>query len=69
MMTRKGHGYDTRTDLHPHRPRVYIPDERGQHWGDWGRVIGYDGEFYHIAFADDENDTRIFTRSEIRVKR
>ena len=49
--------------------KVYIPDERGQHWGDWGRVIAYDGEYYHVAFADDKNDTRVFLRSEIRVSR
>lgn len=49
--------------------RVYIPDERGQFWGDWGIVIGYDGEYYHIAFAGDEKHTLVFTRSEIHVTR
>lgn len=49
--------------------KVYIPDERGQQWSDWGRVIGYDGEYYHIAFADDTSGTRVFLRSEIKVMR
>ena len=49
--------------------RVYIPDERGQFWGDWGIVVGYDGEYYHVAFAGDENNTLIFARREIRVVR
>ena len=49
--------------------RVHIPDERGQFLGDWGIVIGYDGEYYHVAFAGDENNTLIFKRSDIHVSR
>lgn len=49
--------------------RVYIPDDRGNHFGDWGIVVGYDGEYYHIAFAGDKSNTLIFTRSEIHVVR
>lgn len=47
--------------------KVYIPNENGQHWGDWGRVIGYDGEYYHVAFADDKSNVLVFKRQEIRV--
>lgn len=49
--------------------RVYIPDQDGKHCGDWGIVVGYDGEYYHIAFAGDKNNTLIFVRSEIHVAR
>lgn len=49
--------------------RVYIPDDSGKHWGDWGIVVGYDGEYYHVAFAGDQKNTLIFKRSEIRVTR
>ena len=47
--------------------KVYISDEHGRHMGDWGLVIGYDGEYYHIAFAGDSNNTLVFKRNEIRV--
>lgn len=47
--------------------RVYIPNEEGKHYGDWGRVIGYDGEYYHIAFADDKSNVLIFKRSEFHI--
>ena len=49
--------------------KVDIPDENGQFLGDWGIVIGYDGEYYHIAFAGDEENTLVFLRSEFKVCR
>ena len=46
-----------------------IPSFDGKFYGDWGRIIAFDGEYYHIAFADDRNDVQIFTRDEIRIPR
>ena len=48
--------------------RVSIPDWDGN-MTDWGIVVGYDGEYYHIAFAGDENSVLEFKRDEIRVPR
>lgn len=49
--------------------RAYIPDENGRYFGDWGTIVAYDGEYYHIAFADDKNNVLIFKRDEIRIPR
>ena len=46
-----------------------IPSFDGKFNCDWGRIIAFDGEYYHIAFADDRNDVQIFTRDEIRIPR
>ena len=37
--------------------------------GEWGRVIDFDGEYYHVAFCDDKQNVLIFERSELRVSR
>lgn len=47
--------------------KVYIPSFDGKHCGEWGRVIGYDGEYYHIAYADDKNNILIFKRNEFHI--
>lgn len=48
---------------------VDILDENGKATGNWGTVIGYDGDCYHVAFANDMNCIPIFSRDEIRVCR
>lgn len=37
--------------------------------GDWGRVLDFDGEYYHVAFCDDKDNVLIFTRDEISVQK
>ena len=46
-----------------------IPSFDGKFHGDWGRIVAFDGEYYHIAFAEDMNDVQVFTRDEIRIPR
>lgn len=49
--------------------KVFIPSFDGKHHGDWGVVVGYDGDVYHVAFAGDADSTMVFDRKEIRVPR
>ena len=46
-----------------------IPSFDGKFHGDWGRIVAFDSEYYHISFADDKNDVKIFTRDEIHIPR
>jgi hypothetical protein len=48
--------------------RVYFQDWYGD-WNEWGIVVAYDGEYYHVAHAGDERTTLVFARNEIRVPR
>ncbi len=34
---------------------------------DWGKVIDFDGEYYHVAIFDDMNCVLIFERDEIKI--
>lgn len=38
-------------------------------WNDWGIVIGYDGDYYHVAPAGDKNVSIVLARNEMRVRR
>ena len=48
----------------PNGTRVVI--KAAQHWanGEWGIVKHFDGEYYHVAIANG-NEQVIFTRSEL----
>ena len=52
----------------PNGTRVVI--KAAQHWanGEWGIVKHFDGEYYHVAIANG-NEQVIFTRSELRLKK
>lgn len=36
--------------------------------GDWGTIVAFDGEHYHIALFDGD-DAAIFSRNEFRVRK
>ena len=36
--------------------------------GEWGRIVHYDGQNYHIALWDDAQPLLVFSRKEIKVK-
>ena len=40
-----------------------------QQAGDWGIVIGFDGEDYHVAMMGDTNTACVFARSEFTIRR
>lgn len=37
-------------------------------YGEWGVIKYFDGEFYHVAIANDES-TLVFSRNEFKVRR
>lgn len=48
--------------------RVCFRDWDGD-WNEWGIVVAYDGDYYHVAFAGDERTTIVLRRDEMRVPR
>ncbi len=36
-------------------------------YGEWGRIVHYDGQNYHVALYDGEQ-ALVFSRNEIKVK-
>lgn len=48
---------------------VYITDPESIYFGEWGEVMHYDGEVYHIAVAQGKNSLVIFNRDQFRVPR
>jgi hypothetical protein len=49
--------------------RVEIRSPESQDNGQWGIVKRFDGEHYHIAIYNGINDTHVFLRSELLVRR
>lgn len=45
---------------------VNVPNYDGE-LTDWGIIVGYDGEYYHIALFGDKNTILVFERNEIRI--
>lgn len=37
--------------------------------GEWGTIVGMDGEYIYIAIADERNCVLEFTRKEIKVRK
>jgi hypothetical protein len=48
---------------------VKIIDRESFHYGDWGTVVDFDGEYYYIAIFGDVNDAPIFTRNQFKVSK
>ena len=48
---------------------VTITNKDSWHYGDWGIIKSFDGEYYEVAMFGDENDMPIFSRDEFKVKR
>lgn len=49
--------------------KVDLKDWDGRLCCDWGIVKDYDGEYYWIAFAGDDNDVKPYVRNEFVVRR
>lgn len=49
----------------------YVDIKKGNCWseGDWGIIVDYDGDWYHLAYCGDLDDIPVFTRDEFRVPR
>ena len=48
---------------------VTITEPTSIHYGDWGIVKDFDGEYYYVAMFNDESDMPVFIRDEFRVRR
>lgn len=49
--------------------QVTITDRESFHYGDWGTIIDFDGEYYYVAMFGDASDAPIFSRNEFKVKK
>lgn len=49
--------------------KVYITDKESIYFGEWGEIMFYDGEIYHIAIAKGKTSLVIFDRDQFRVPR
>lgn len=49
--------------------KVYITDPESIYCGEWGTIVHYDGECYHIAIANGHHFYPIFDRDQFRVPR
>lgn len=49
--------------------KCYITDKDSIYYGEWGIIRHYDGQYFHVAIANDSETLVIFTRSEIRIPR
>lgn len=49
--------------------RAYIKNEDNIHFNEWGTVVNYDGNYYHVAIFGDTENVAIFERSELYIPR
>lgn len=49
--------------------KVYITAKDSWACGEWGIIKMFDGDYYHIAIANEENMDLVFTRNEFRLPR
>ena len=47
--------------------KVHIKDKESMHFGGWGRVVLFDGEYYHVAMFEDNDCVCIFSRDALKV--
>lgn len=48
---------------------VTITNKDSMYCGEWGRIVHYDGEYYHVAIANDSKNSVIFDRDEFKISR
>ena len=48
---------------------AYITDRDSIYYGEWGRIMDFDGEVYYIAIADGRDSQVIFDRDQFKVRR
>ena len=47
--------------------KVLITDKYCFYWNEWGIITGYDGAYFYIKIADDDDCVPIFTRNQFEV--
>lgn len=48
---------------------AYITDPDSIYYGEWGRIVGFDGEVYYLAIADGKGAEPIFDRDQFKIPR
>lgn len=46
-----------------------IKDPDSIYYGEWGTVVDYDGEVYHVAIANGSDSLPIFDRDQLYIPR
>lgn len=49
--------------------KVHIKDKESFHYNGWGRVVDFDGEYYHVAMFEDKDSVCIFNRKSLKVEK
>jgi hypothetical protein len=49
--------------------KVFITDKDSIYYNEWGTVKHYDGEYFHIAIADETDHLPIFNRDQFTVSK
>jgi len=47
--------------------KVLITDKTSDYYDEWGHIIEFDGDSYHVAIADGKDSVPIFYRDQFRV--
>lgn len=47
--------------------KVDIVDKDSVHYGDWGRVLDFDGDNYHVAMMEDKDFVCVFSRRDLKI--
>lgn len=47
--------------------KVMITSKYSFYYGEWGTIIDYDGDYYHVAIANDIKSAPIFARNEFKL--
>ena len=48
---------------------AFITDPDSIYYREWGEIMDFDGDVYHIAIAQDSKSTVVFDRDQFRVPR
>lgn len=48
---------------------AFITDKDSMYYGEWGTIVDFDGDLYHIAIANGMDSIPVFGRKEFRVRR
>ena len=47
--------------------KVIITDRESMYYKDWGTIIAYDGDYFHVAIADGDDTVPVFERNQFKI--
>lgn len=48
---------------------IFVTDKESPFVGEWGIIKKFDGEYYHVAIANDTSAMPVFRRNEFKIPR